>query len=76
MRPFNLEEAKAGKAVCTKNGLNVKILSFGSKDINPILGIVEIPMKDKTEKIIRHYDEKGRWMCDMESGMDLMMKDL
>lgn len=33
-------------------------------------------MKDKTEKIIRHYDEKGRWMCDMESGMDLMMKDL
>lgn len=28
MKPFNLEEAKAGKPVCTRDGRKVKIISF------------------------------------------------
>ncbi len=29
MRDFNLEEAKKGALVCTRNGLSVNILDFG-----------------------------------------------
>lgn len=28
MKPFNLEEAKAGKPVCTRDGRRVEIISF------------------------------------------------
>ena len=28
MKPFNLEEAKAGKPICTRDGRRVEIISF------------------------------------------------
>jgi hypothetical protein len=41
MKPFNLEEAKAGKPVCTREGSQVKILEFDFPDDEyPIVGRV------------------------------------
>lgn len=41
MKPFNLEEAKAGKPVCTRDGKRVEIISFtNSSSIYPILARV------------------------------------
>lgn len=41
MKPFNLEEAKAGKPVCTRDGRRVEIISFtNSSSIYPILARV------------------------------------
>lgn len=38
MKPFNLEEAKAGKPVCTRDGRRVEILSFDNQCLDyPIL---------------------------------------
>ena len=42
MRPFNLEEAKAGKSVCTKDGKDVRIICFDRKNIIncPIVALI------------------------------------
>lgn len=42
MKPFNLEEAKAGKPVCTRDGRRVEIISFENPSNNnyPILAKV------------------------------------
>ena len=37
MRKFNLEEAKAGKAVVTRTGRPVRILCFDAKGSDPIV---------------------------------------
>jgi hypothetical protein len=41
MKAFNLEEAKAGKAVCTKSGLPVRLLCFDRRNTQPILGLID-----------------------------------
>lgn len=41
MKPFNLEEAKAGKPVCTRDGRKVRLLCFDAKSNNyPIVGLI------------------------------------
>lgn len=41
MKPFNLEEAKAGKLVCTRDGRKVRLLCFDAKSNNyPIVGLI------------------------------------
>lgn len=42
MEPFNLEEAKAGKPVCTRDGRNARIICYDYKnDVYPIIALVE-----------------------------------
>ena len=41
-KPFNLEEAKAGKSVCTRDGQEVRIICFNAKSENyPIVALVK-----------------------------------
>lgn len=42
-RPFNLEEAKAGKSVCTRDGRKARIICFDAKTLcdYPIIALVE-----------------------------------
>ena len=40
MKPFNLEEAKQGKPVVTRDGRPVRILTFDRKGNMPIIGLV------------------------------------
>lgn len=69
MKPFDIELAKAGHPVCTRDGRKVRIVCFdmkGSK--SPIVALVEV---DGREVILR-YNEKGNIYispCDY----DLMM---
>ena len=43
MRPFNLEEAKAGKAVCTRDGRDVRIICFDVKNKEfPIAALIKL----------------------------------
>lgn len=39
MKPFNLEEAKAGKPVCTRDGRKVNILRFDLNNPYPIIAV-------------------------------------
>ena len=42
-KPFNLEEAKAGKSVCTRDGRKARIIYFDAKILSdyPIIALIE-----------------------------------
>lgn len=72
MKPFNLEEAKAGKPVCTRDGRRVEIISFeNSNSIYPILARV---FSYNIDYIDLRYNQEGYFFNDnREFGADLMM---
>lgn len=72
MKEFILEKAKAGNAVCTREGNAVQIVSFDGDSDKPIVVFI----KDKDGKIYgTKYTEDGKWNNDKsESKDDLMMK--
>ena len=62
MKPFDLEAAKAGKPVCTRDGRKARIISFDRKFLfkgvsYPIIALVEDTAKEET---IYGYNEKGK----------------
>lgn len=77
MKPFNLEAAKAGKPVCTRDGRKARIISFDRKLLfkgisYPIIALVEDTAKEET---IYGYNEKGKVMIEDDATYkdDLMM---
>ena len=75
MREFNLEEAKAGKPVCTRDGRNARIICYDRKEIDnqPILALVE----DNGNERIRCYDRYGNFLISGKSHeLDLFMKTI
>jgi len=82
MRPFNLEEAKAGREVCDKEGRDVKIRCFDNKGNYPISanvyydnGITIKTFNNKGMYVIKTFNNKGMYVIDGYSNYDLMMKD-
>lgn len=74
MKPFNLEEAKVGKPVCTRNGNKVRIVCFNCKNEDyPIVALVLI---GDGERVIT-YSKEGNYYCDSndQDGRDLMIAD-
>lgn len=74
MKPFNLEEAKAGKPVCTRDGRRVEIISFEHPIKGyPILAKVFFGRDDYEEFA---FTESGTFfVADKESEADLMMTE-
>lgn len=74
MKEFNLEAAKAGKAVCTRDGRAARIICWDRKGDCPIIALVED--KDWGETIAV-YNENGHAWChcstDEMTRYDLMM---
>lgn len=77
MKPFDLEAAKAGKPVCTRDGRKARIICFDRKLLfkgisYPIIALVEDTAK---EEIIYGYNEKGKVMIEDDATYkdDLMM---
>lgn len=72
LKPFNLEEAKAGKPICTRDGRKARIICYDKKgDSDPIIALIENHLKD--EEIIYHYNINGGIYTNMESIDDLCM---
>jgi len=70
MKPFNLEEAKAGKPVGTIGGSSVTFLSFDMKNPKPIVALIHDPNwpnQERCEAVVS-YDETGinseKWESD------------
>lgn len=58
-KPFNLEEAKAGRPVCTRNGQEVRIICFNAKSENyPIVALVKEGYS--TQEYLRAYTNEGK----------------
>ena len=77
LKPFDLEAAKAGKPVCTKDGRKARIISFDRKFLfkgvsYPIIALVEDTAKEET---IYGYNEKGKVIIEDDTPYkdDLMM---
>ena len=71
-KPFDLEAAKAGKPVCTRDGRKVRILCYDLKGAEyPIVALVEA--HDYLDESISTYDRNGRFDNDRENKNDLMM---
>lgn len=70
MKPFNLEEVKAGKPVCTRDGRKARIVCWDKKSEFPIIALVE---EDEMERCI-NYTKEGYYNPDgAESKNDLFM---
>lgn len=68
LKPFDLEAAKAGKPVCTRDGRKARIISCSLRNKNfPIAAIVE----DEEENV---YQFEANGVCDEhDENLDLMM---
>ena len=68
-RDFNLEEAKAGKPVCTRDGRKARIICFDAKCNKPIVALIY----DCNKETVLQYLENGRFFVDQIDKYDLMM---
>lgn len=74
LKPFNLEAAKQGKPICTRNGRKVRIICFNRKFYHdgynyPIVAMVN----DNDNELIHAYTQDGLLVGNMEGELDLMM---
>lgn len=74
LKPFDLEAAKAGKPVCTRDGRKVRIICFDAKRKNGKRIIALVPSKDFIgfEDLI-DYPDNGNYGGGHENDGDLMM---
>lgn len=73
MREFDLEAAKAGVAVCTRNGAEVRIICFDR--ICTKFPIVGLRRNVDNEEGIVTFTTDGRRFFTCKDGGDLMMRD-
>lgn len=69
LKPFDLEAAKAGKPVCTRDGRKARIISFDAKCNKPIVALIY----DCNKETVLQYLENGRFFVDQIDKYDLMM---
>lgn len=68
-KPFDLEAAKAGKPVCTRDGRKARIICFDAKCDKPIVALIY----DCNKETVLQYLENGRFFVDQIDKYDLMM---
>lgn len=69
--PFDLEKAKAGEPVCTRDGKDVRIICWDRIKAQPIVALV----KENGEEVAFGYNENGTFSTDETPYvLDLMMK--
>lgn len=79
LKPFDIQKAREGKPVCTRDGKKARIICFDYKgDANdyPILALISTSnLSGVPSEIIAKYTEDGRYAKynSAENGVDLMM---
>lgn len=75
LKEFNLEAAKAGKPVCTRDGRKARIICFDGKGDQPIIALVEAKgNKDALIEKVERYFINGHSVFEVrETNNDLMM---
>ena len=72
-QPFNLEEAKAGRPVCTRNGQEVRIICFDAKLENYSI-IALVKEKGSTQEYLHTYTNECRiYYKNPTHSLDLVM---
>lgn len=59
MKPFNLEEAKQGKSVCTREGKPARIICFDKNDKDyPIVALISY---EDTSERAKYFTKEGKY---------------
>lgn len=69
LKPFDLEAAKAGKPVCTRDGRKARIICFDRKDNTPIVALIEC----NNAEFLQCVHNDGKCVHYDTSNNDLMM---
>jgi len=70
LKEFDLEAAKAGKPVCTRDGRKARIICFDRNDLYPIVALIEC---EDGKEIIGAYSKEGQTEIYKIKGTNLMM---
>ena len=70
VKPFDLQKAKAGKPVCTRDRRKARLICFDKKGTYPIVALVN---DYNEEEYIKTYDEFGKKFIGGDTSDDLMM---
>ena len=73
LKPFDLEVAKAGKLVCTRDGRKARIICFDAKGTHPIIALVSDPDIECTEIPFCYTNDGFYNNPNCESNHDLMI---
>ena len=76
MKKFDLEAAKKGAPVCTRDGRKARIICFDANNSTPIVALVENIGKDNIYECSKLYHSNGHIYDKGISGTDLMMADI
>ena len=72
LKPFDIQKAREGKPVCTRDGRKARIICFDSNGVRPIVALVT--ECDDEEEIPYKYRCDGSYSSQsIPSGIDLMM---
>lgn len=72
MKNFDLEAAKRGAAVCTRDGRNARIIAFDCKGCGrPLLALIDMGDWEQSAS----HTERGEIIEDFKDASDLMMRD-
>ena len=69
LKPFDLQKAKQGTPVCTRDGRKARIICFDAKGDKPIIALVEMG----TAETPNNYPIDGKAVSAKEASCDLMM---
>lgn len=70
MEPFDLEKAKNGDAICTRDGKEARLLEVVKNDTYPVIAVY---LNDDGNEYVESYTLEGRAALCGESESDLMM---
>lgn len=73
MKPFDLEAAKCGEKVCTRDGREARFLDVIKKDIYPVVAVYT---NLDGEECVGTFTPEGHIFTWEDSGNDLMMDSL
>lgn len=73
LKEFNLEAAKAGKPIYTRDGRKARILCYDLKGVEEYPIVAAIETHDYLAESISAYDRNGRFDHDKENNNDLMI---
>lgn len=76
MKPFNIEKAKAGAEVCTRDGRKARVICFDK--VNPSgdyarFSIIALVMEFDGCEAIYTYDQTGTYNCSRHESVDDLM---
>ena len=75
LKPFDLEAAKLGASVCTRNGNTVRLICFDKLGTFPLVGLIKINTSECAVEQVACFSKDGRYFASNTISLnDLVMQ--